>query len=226
MKTSLLFAPFLFFLVGFYGASLLVQQTPFDTPALIGLPVAEAVTLLSEKELNARILAKKEKPDVEPGTVIEQVPHAGQRIKPHQSVFLVVAKQPQKLQTPLFTGLSLSEAQKEADSKRIRLKIWMIPDIAPHDTVISQWPRPEKELETLQATLYVSEGTMSAIRLVPDFKGIPLADAESRLKREGINVSSFSNTNRPANEIIIQSQKPLPGSIVDLSKSVSVQLQG
>ncbi|HBL98511.1 TPA: hypothetical protein DDZ86_02610 [Candidatus Dependentiae bacterium] len=172
------------------------------------------------------MLAQREKPDVEPGTIIDQVPHSGQRIKPHQSVFLEVAQQPKKLSAPPFIGLSLLDAQKRAGADRIRLKVWTVPDIAPRDTIIAQSPRAEKQLDVPQVTLYVSKGSVTTLRLVPDFKGVPLSSAEAHLKKEGVGVSSNTSADRLAEETIVLSQKPLAGSIVDLSKPTSVQLQG
>lgn len=221
MKKSLLLVPFVFFLVGFYGASLLVRQAPFPVPSLVGLSVTDAVAQLSAQQLNARILAQKEVADLLPGTVIEQAPRPGQQVKPHQLIFLVVVRQPTKAIMPSFLGMSSAEAQQRAEDARLRLKIWHIFDLAPRDTVIAQWPAVGKELDGKQIVLYVSLGSKSSIRIVPDFRGIDMKVVVNHLVQNGIK--AIYNMNE-ANALIM-AQKPLPGSLVDFSKPLSVQLQ-
>ncbi|HBY05625.1 MAG: Serine/threonine protein kinase with PASTA sensor(S) [candidate division TM6 bacterium GW2011_GWE2_42_60] len=221
MKTGLLLVPFVFFLVGFYGASLLVRQSPFPAPSLVGLPVVDAIAVLSERELNVRIRAQQERADLIPGTVIEQTPRPGQQVKPHQSVFLVVVRQPKKATMPSFMGSTVAEAQQRAEEIRLKVKVWRIADIAPRDTVIAQWPHPGKELEGRQAVLYVSTGSKAFVRIVPDFRGMGLKEVVNYLAQDGIKtVQTVTGAGT-----FITAQKPLPGSLVDLSKPLSVQLQ-
>jgi beta-lactam-binding protein with PASTA domain len=85
--------PFIFFLLGYYSLHILYKPKTLAMPHLVDKSVLEALKLLGPEKINIRLINQKEdvhKPD---GTILEQMPTAGQMIKPHQTVFLVISQQ-------------------------------------------------------------------------------------------------------------------------------------
>ena len=64
LKKYLWILPFLSFLLGYQFLSTLTTVHELKVPPLVGLSVTEAVKVLSDNNLNARIMAEKEEPDL------------------------------------------------------------------------------------------------------------------------------------------------------------------
>jgi len=86
--------PFSSFFLGYFFLSAWYHVERVKTPSLVGTNLPHAFQTLSQHQLNPRLLAIKEDPDIEQGTILSQTPSAGHPIKPHQPVFLVISKKP------------------------------------------------------------------------------------------------------------------------------------
>lgn len=221
------FFPFLIFIIGYYSIHWLVKVPSFETPLLIGLSVKDAVVQLSEKKLNIRILTQKEDPDVPEGTVLSQVPRPGQKIKQHQPVFLVLAKEPLKQRAPDCIGLVDEKAVDLIRKESIRVKKFYISSIQKRGTVIGQWPYAGSELEVPFLILYISSGG-TPYKIIPDFSGEPVLAVKEFLEQEGVEVSVTyalsKHRNVPLNQCIVKNHKPLAGSLIDSKKPLYMRL--
>ena len=223
LKNILWLVPFICFLLGYSMIARIMSVKSLVTPPLIGQRIQDAITLLSTQQLNARILAEKEDSDYQAGTILSQSPQAGQKIKPHQSVFLVVAKKMAYPQAPHVVGLTIKEAQALADKNNIRLKVFFLESNYAQGQCIAQIPVSTHQLPDKTMIAYISAGAPSQ-RLFPDLKDMPLADIKKFLGDYGIKIcaeqeltSNFLN--------LIQEQKPLAGSLINISKPLLVQLR-
>lgn len=228
MKRFFWFLPFLCFLIGYYVIFFVVRVKVLEAPTLIGLSMQDAVLLLSEKQLNARILAQKEDPDIPAGTVLKQIPRPGQKIKPHQPVFLVVAKGQQKPIAPDLLGRPLSVVEELVKKESIRLKKFDVTSFEPVDTVIGQWPHAGDELDEPVILLYLSAGETKRLSIFPDLKDESAQNAKVFLEEHGALVEvvpvSGKDQDIPLHKMVVKNHKPLAGSLVDLSKPLHVRL--
>src|SRR5579872_4934222 len=123
--------PFICFAGGYFVTRSLFHQTEMKAPALIGKNLFEAFTILSNNNLSPRLLDQKIDPDLPEGTVINQLPAAGQSIKQRQTVFVVLSKKPPVTPAPLLVGKSLNEIEKLGASMPYKIKTYLVPSCYP-----------------------------------------------------------------------------------------------
>lgn len=92
-------------------------------PNLVGKMATEGLLILSELELNARILKIKEDPHFREGTIIEQTPISQSKIKQNQQVYLVITKEPAPFQPIDLIGKTESEIRSLFAATEIAVKI-------------------------------------------------------------------------------------------------------
>lgn len=215
--------PFGAFLGGYGLLSLLVRADAFPTPTLVGQSLVDAVMQLSARQLNLRVIAQREDAKVATGTILDQIPAPGQKIKSHQPVFIVVSRQPARMPAPQLYGLEQRGAEGRAQALGIRLKTHELPSKEPARTVIAQTPPTGSELPVPRVmTIYVSTGKLARLNIMPVLVERPLKSVERWLKSQNIR---FTNSGETGRNTVVVSQKPLPGSLVDpADKSLSIQL--
>lgn len=223
LKTLL---PFIFFVVGFYGTALFVRRETFLVPSVVGLSVSEAVSALSSPtgQLVPRILQEREDSILAPGTVISQLPQAGQRVKSQQCVYLTVSKARQKETAPEFVGKSLAEVKAEADQRGIRLKTYQLPDNGPTSTIVAQVPASGIPLDRDEMAVYVATGMITPLRVVPDLTAQPAAEVKQACERARITLEGADEVVDGDGRVIV-AQRPLPGSIVDVTNGFKILVQ-
>ena len=85
--------PFTTFILGYFFISFISTSPTLTTPSLVGQNLNKAVEILSQKNLNIRIVGHKDESEWPEGTIVSQTPSAGTAIKEHQALYLVVAPQ-------------------------------------------------------------------------------------------------------------------------------------
>lgn len=215
-------APFLCFLVGYGTIALVVHEPPFEAPSFIGLNLPDAVIKLSRLQLNARVMAQRIDPTVAEGTILSQTPTPGTRIKAQQSIYLVIARKPQKMLTPQLCGLRLPVAEERAQEQGIRLQIIKLASTDPAQTVIGQSPAFTSELpQPANMVVYVSTGQIAKQYLMPSLVGLPFGKAKAWLEGRAIKCVTDGIV---APETEIEDQKPRAGTYVDVTKPLTVYL--
>lgn len=224
--------PFLCFGTGYYLVSFIGYGSAVEVPCVLGLSLQDSLKSLSLVGLTVAIKAEKEDAQLTQGTVISQLPQPGQKVKPHQSVFLVITKKPPRMHTPAFISMSQQEAQEQARVLGIRLKISMLESHYPQGLCIAQIPLVGAPLTEKVMHLYISAG-ITSLRIVPDCRGYLLDEVIDFLKAHHIEPKMFSNDrlgqNKPASELsdeteVVRDQRPLPGSMINLMKSPVIYL--
>src|SRR3990170_445622 len=81
IKNYLWILPFLFFIGGYTLSRLFFHTDAIEAPSLIGKSLHEACTITSDLNLNTKIIEHKDNPDLPEGTVLLQIPAAGQSVK-------------------------------------------------------------------------------------------------------------------------------------------------
>ena len=224
-------APFLSFLAGYLVLHRISHVNSFKTPALVGQSLQPAIATLSAHNLNVRLITQKEDPDLPQGTILSQTPRAGHVIKPHQAVYIVISKKPQRIAAPLLINKSHTAINKELDALGIRNKTYYLTSNRPCHSCIAQLPAAGIQLEDNKITTYLSWGNDRPV-LIPNLKGKSAPDVIEFLQQynispEIIHITKQHETHMCDTKCTIVDQRPLAGSIITLNahKAPLIQLQ-
>lgn len=219
----LFFLPFFFFISGYWVVAWIVKEESFGTPSLVGLSLVEAATQVSDKQLNIRIMAQRDDPSLAPGTVLDQVPLPGKKIKPHQPVFVLVSRQPDKMGAPQLCGMERRAAEARAQELKIRLKIKEIDHAEPASTIVAQSPTAGTALSVPPVmTLYVSTGRDASWHLMPSLVGRSAREVEQWCA--GKKIRCVRESGADVADGVVISQRPLQGSLIESGKPLTIYL--
>jgi len=189
----------------------------------VGKQLPEAVQLLSSHNLNTRLMAEKEDLDLPDYTIISQTPREHTRIKAHQSVFLVLTRQPQKPLAPHLIGESQEAICQKLVPAHIRYKCYGISSNLPTGSCIAQFPRPGEQLDTNFLICYISKGNQKPV-LFPDLRSKTIQEVSAFLSTHDLTADIIGNT-KNTDSALIYEQRPLPGSIITLNTGNQPNIQ-
>jgi beta-lactam-binding protein with PASTA domain len=184
-------------------------------PGVIGLSRSEAVSVLRDAGLEARVRTVSSR---EPrGTVIDQMPGEGAEVARNDTVLIEVAKPPpappaQRVEVPDVVGAEASAARSELRAAGLRVTTVQVASQEPAGTVISQSPRSGVEVRKgALVRLRVSSGPSKVA--VPDVTGLDEAAARQELERAGFQVQvTDESITDPAQDGVVLRQMPSGGS--------------
>jgi serine/threonine-protein kinase len=195
-----------------------------ETPDLIGKSYSEGQAVLQEKGLSLVIEKETFSNDKPEGTILDQSPKAGEKIRPGEKVKVTISKGNKTLEVPDVKGRTVDEARKIlTDSGFTNIKIEQIfNDSKPAGTVLSQEPAPENMVSPASLILLrVSKGPEK--QKLPDLTGKSEAEAQKILAAMGLRLSIEStepSAQIPAGNIIRQT--PAAGTEVIKNSMVKV----
>jgi beta-lactam-binding protein with PASTA domain len=230
INTYFWLAPFICFIAGYSAMHQLFHIPEFATPSVVGKNIHEAFAILSTHNLNARLLEEKEDPYLPSGTVISQTPQAGQQIKPHQSLFVLLSKKPSRINAPHCLHKTDSDIASLLQTNKIRAKVYTLPSIYPKGLCFAQIPLPQEPIEDIMLTLYVSGGNKKPV-IWPDFTQLQVSDVTNFLRTHALEATIVHEhpclPNHTCASCTVTDQRPLAGSLVTLDpqKPCAVQLQ-
>ncbi len=152
--------------------SALIHVPTIETPLLVGSTINDAIIQLSQLNLNAKVITQKIDPYCPTGTIISQTPKPGNKIKPNQSIFLVITKQPDKPIAPDICGLNIEQVKNILENQGLKAKFFHIYSQYPKNTCIAQWPNSHEFFNQTKNNcliVYVS-GNQENIKILPDFR--------------------------------------------------------
>lgn len=208
----------------------LFHTSEFATPSVVGTPIHEAFAILSAHNLNARLLEEKEDAYLPAGTVISQTPQAGQKIKPYQSLFMLLSKKPSHINAPYCLNKTNDEINKLLQKNSLRAKIYTLPSIYPQGLCFAQIPLPQEPIDTTMLTLYISDGNKKPI-IWPNFTQLPVSEVTQFLQTHALEATIIHERPYPLPHTCttckVTDQRPLAGSLITLDpqKPCVVQLQ-
>ncbi len=220
--------PFLGFLLGYFVTHWLMQKDEVATPNVIGKSLQESVVVLSQNNLSVRLLHEQEDAVLPEGTILDQIPKPYQKVKPNQNVFVTVSKKESLMQVPDFYGHQKDEVVIMAEKRGIELRAFFVASNLPKGRCIAQNPQSGAIFERKRITAYFSDGQTS-LCVLPSFKDQAVTDAEEFLKLNNIKAEIVHDkeevSDHQCSSCKIIDQRPLAGSIIDLSHKITVQLQ-
>jgi len=220
--------PFCFFLAGYFFPTYYFHTNKIETPNLVGKQIHEAIVITSHHNLNPRIIEQNEEPVLPEGTILHQTPHPGEKIKPHQTLFLVTAKKPAIRITPYFLKKPIDTITKELANSDVRIKIYHIPHVFPKGHCFAQFPKPQKPLEDNTIILYVAAHRKKII-IWPDFTNKTIEEVSTFLHDYDITPhvvhNSMPSDLHSCSFYRIIEQRPLAGFLFSLDNTSSLHVQ-
>lgn len=231
-RWDLLAGPVLF-LVAIYFAfqwtmAAIVHHRPVrSVPDLKGKSVLESLELLSQANLALKKDGEQFDSSTPAGTVLEQNPAAGSKVREGKIVRVTVSQGGEKVLVPSLAGLELREAEIQLRQKNLALgelsEIYSLRFA--QNRVVSQDPEPNGVAEKNSlVSLTVSKGSPpEGTLLVPDFTSKPLEEAQKWAKSHKVEISSVvQESSLQGSPGTVLRQDPRADSV--LNKSASLKL--
>lgn len=194
-------------------------------PSVVGIPVSQAVEVLTREGFLVQEIRYEPSPTVPEGYVVRQVPYAGAEVRRGRRVYLTVSTGQRTVVMPIVVGLPYREAQIQLLSRGLRLG-QILPtydDTVPAGAVVWQ-SIPAQQAVSVGTTvdLLISQGPRPSVP-VPDLVGLSLEEAEQVLVRSGLRLGAVqvgTDATFLPNTVIAQS--PAADSVVTPGTVVSV----
>jgi beta-lactam-binding protein with PASTA domain len=212
-----------------------VARDPLRTevPDVSGLPAQRALARLRGAELRPRA---QEVQSREPeGTVLRQLPAAGEEVPVGSPAIVVVASGPELSTVPNVVGLTSGEASTRLTTAGFRTRVDRVPSTRPEGRVVAQNPRAGgRALQDTVVRINVSMGpggatttvtteTTGAQTAVPDTVGEDEATARATLEGAGFTVRVVDRpTTDSAQDGIVIQQRPAGGSTARSGSPVTI----
>lgn len=208
-----------------------------EVPDFVGIGIEQVRTLAARNGLEAVVNDSLYVPIYDGGTVLDQNPAAGKRVKSGRKIYVTTNSYKQKLvEVPYVAGFSLRQAKNSLEVAGLEIdKLVYRDDIATNYVLEQRYGGQTVTRNSgLQVevgsgiTLVVGRDAESGPVSVPRLVGFPLQEAKSRLWELGINVGdvSFDEGINLVNqkEAKVYEQSPAFGSVASLGSSVSLKL--
>jgi len=205
---------------------LIYQTNELPTPSLVGMQLPDAFSVLSRHNLYPRILQEKEDSDIPAGTILSQTPAPLTKIKPQQSVFLIISKPAPLPRAPHCINAPKKTILTQTQARGIRTKLYYLPSIYPIDHCFAQYPAPNQVVTDNSMLIYLSAGNRKPV-LLPNFKQLTVQEAKEHLATHPVTLQITHVRPAPAHECsacIILDQRPLAGSLIALDDAKPLQL--
>ncbi|MBX9831244.1 PASTA domain-containing protein [Candidatus Babeliales bacterium] len=218
--------PFILFIFGYALAYFFMHNKTVEVPNVMGSTVQEAIGVLARHQLAVRLFAEKEDDQFPEGTILQQAPAAYQRVRPNQQIFVTIAKKPQQSLAPDLLNKDSGTIERQAAQAKMNIKQVSLASRYPKNACFAQSVSPGQPLERLKMTAYISAGDDELV-LMPNVVGLPLVAVQEFFKRSNIDVQIVGQdvALNAQQQLKVVEQKPMAGTIVDLTKLKQVHLQ-
>ena len=176
-------------------------------PDFFALTPEEVEETARDNKLEYKIIDSVYTNIVERGTVFEQNPKPGFKVKKNRTIFLTInATNPERVQMPNLVGLTLRQANAIIETSGLEMgrRIY-VPDLAINN-VLRQLHKGQKieEGDTLvkgaSIDLVLGKGLSNRKTIVPDLISMSITRAESRIIDASLNLGAVTYDNTVTNE--------------------------
>jgi len=220
--------PFLFFIFGYIFSYFLIRTTVYQAPNLIGLKLPQALALAAQNHATIKLLHEQECPGIEAETIIAQKPRAGRLIKPNQTILITIAKEAAPILAPDLKLKKLASCEKSCKECNLKLKHFPIIYPLPEETCIGQIPQAGESVPNKKIVIYTAQEKPN-IYIMPNLINKNLNEIIEMLTKQEIAYTVFSEYKKidaPYNDtFVVTNQKPKPGSLIHINKSLNIQLE-
>jgi eukaryotic-like serine/threonine-protein kinase len=173
------------------------HNSSYPVPDFKGLTLMQAVELAEDEGLRIQIMDSIYSSAQKRGTVVEQEPKPGFKVKKNRRIFLVMnAMKPEKVAMPDIVGVSLRQAMAILESRGLTVgQLRYIPDIATNTVLKQKYNGREvnPDAEVIKGSpidLVLGKAGGYVPTLVPEVKGLKLSDAKRKIVQAYLNIGS------------------------------------
>jgi eukaryotic-like serine/threonine-protein kinase len=204
-----------------------IQGREVAMPDVVGMKAISAQQTLQGRGIGMRV-EDRIYSTLAVDSVVRQRPPANMRVKIGQFAHVVLSLGPQRAMIPKIEETSLRAARIELLRSRLQvgeISSAYLPGWGP-DQVIRQDPAPgTTDNVSSRVDLLVSLGSRPPAYVMPELVGLPLPDAEQKLKLAGLKLGKFipsSALGAPRGYVV--GQNPARGQRVDPSSTIELQV--
>lgn len=186
-----------------------------DVPSIAGLTVEQARKLTDAAGLLLVMDSERvpESDQIPPGTVLDQKPLGGSRVRAGDAIHATLATAPQRTRVPALIDQSVESARHSLEEAGLRLgKITETPSpTLPAGQIIESRPGPGTEVRKGDVVhLTISKGSDSVI---PSVRGMSSGAARAAIERAGYTVGAVrvGEDDNAADGVVLR-QSPAPGT--------------
>ena len=202
-----------------------------STPSFVGITLPNALVIASEQNLNLRFLSDKIDPELPNNTILSQTPIAGQNIRPHQSVYLVLSKTAPSTPAPDCLEKNKEQISQQLEKKSIAHTFYYHSSNYPENSCFAQSPSQQHCIKNNNFLLYISKNKNKPL-IFPNVIGKQINNVVTFFNEYKLRIKIIHTKAQPEDHVcnehcIITNQRPVAGSIVTLDKTkpLLVQLQ-
>jgi beta-lactam-binding protein with PASTA domain len=234
------------FLILIFGTVIIMQLLKVYTrhnqnlsvPDFAGLALTDAILVAGERDLEVEVFDSVYLTDFEKGTVVDQHPGAGFKVKKNRTVFLTMnAINPAKVAMPDLVNLTFKQASAKLESFGLKVgRISYEPNIA-INVVLAQ-RKSGRELvagdsviKGLSVDLVLGKGLSNEQASIPSLLGLSLEEARITASERFLSVGAAVHDNTiitPEDEslarVFKQKPEPAPGTMLPLGSAIDVWL--
>lgn len=228
LKKSILFiAPFISFFLGYFIISHYFFAAKIIVPSLIGKQLSDCAPSLAQQKLSLRFLSEREDLNLPEGTIIEQIPAAGQTIRPQQQILIITTKKPKTPSAPNCYGLDQEAIQQIAQKDGLSIKEIHIPQ-KKEGICYAQSPSKHQIMNNKTLTIGLGKKEQTFV-IMPNLYEQSVQQICQLLKKTNIKLEIFYQHQQIApqecQEYLCISQNPIPGSLINSSNSTILQIE-
>jgi beta-lactam-binding protein with PASTA domain len=196
-----------------------------EVPNVVGLPLEEAMVVLDEKGFQAVGDQKRPNTLYEEGTVVEQKPSAGSKVKQGRLVQLVVSSDVEAVRVPYLLGLTIEQALSIAERRGFEIeKVDTVQsDTFAQGLIVAMKPDPDIRVTPgTKLRLYISAGPASKNIPVPNIIDLPVEKARAFLESNSLVMGEIHRMSIVGKGGIVVRQSPDPGVLLKAGDTVRV----
>ncbi len=219
--------------IGTWSVNILIKQIIHDrsevlVPDIEGMPLEEALELLSERNLSLSLIARKYDPDIPSGSVISQTPPPGLMVREGGVIETVISSGGQVVFVPRVEGRVLREAEMLIRQAGLQMgeQTRTYSRTVEEGYVVSQSPPPD---EVVQGDSYVDivvslgSADYDKVAYMPDLEGMRIRNAERVLNEMGLRIAAVkAEIYEELPEGTVVKQSPEAGVEIETGKSVDL----
>jgi len=207
-----------------------------EVPNFNNLTFRQSLELAEDKDLRVEVIDSVFSLDLLPGTVVEQDPKPGTKVKKNRRILLIVnAVMPQQVSFPDIEGVSLRQAVALLDADGLMVgKISYMPDIATHIVLSCKWKGKKiAPGDMIYKGSYVdltlgNAGSLKNV-VVPNVSGLKLREARKQITLSYLNTGRIYydksvQTGQDSLNCVVFKQKPMAAENMTLPMGSGVDL--
>lgn len=227
LTQSLFFTPFICFFIGYFVISHYFFATKIIVPSLIGKQLSDCAPSLAQQKLSLRFLSEREEPNLPEGTIIEQIPAAGQTIRPQQQILIITTKKPQAPTAPRCCGLDLETITQQVQKQGLTIQQCNLPH-KKEGICYAQSPTEGQPINNKTITIGTGKYEPNFV-IMPNLYEQSVEQICKLLKNTAFKLEIFYHHQKVAphlcQEYLCINQNPIAGSLLNNSKSGTIQIE-